>query len=145
MSKRLEVLVAVKAMLTTALPGVDVQGLDGADAAPERIGGNGRAYIEAGDPGRPEIDLCPVTYYYQHQIPITLDAPARGNLSAEQAVDAMTDQIAAAIVSDRFLGGLVDYLDASAPPANDDYTAGSAIIGSASVVITASYSTPHPL
>ena len=145
MSKRFEVLLAVKALLVTALPGVDVQGLDGMDAAPDRIGPNGRCTIEAGDPGRPEIDLCPPTYNYQHQIPVTIDGVAAGNQTPEQVVDAMLDLIAAAIEADRFLGGLVDYLDATAPPANDDYVPGAPVTGGAALTIVATYSTAHPL
>jgi len=145
MSKSLDVPLAVKAMFAAALPGVDLQGIDGEDAAPDRIGTNGRVTIEAGDPGKPEIDLCPPTYNYEHQIPFTVEAPPSGDLTGAQVVDAILDLMAAALEADRFLGGLVDYLDASAPPSNDDYVEASLTTSSVSGVIIATYSTPHPL
>jgi hypothetical protein len=145
MSKRLDVLLAVKALIVAALPDADVQGIDSEDAAPDRIGPNGRAYVESGDPGAPEIDLSPLSYNYEHQIPVYLDGVAGGGLTAEQAVDAMADKVSAAIEADRFLGGLVDFLDATAPPGNDDYIDAASSSAGLSLTITASYSTTHPL
>jgi hypothetical protein len=145
MTKRLQVLLAVKALIVRALPDADVQGLDSEDAAPDRIGPNGRAYIESGDPGEPEIDLSPLTYNYEHQIPVTLDGVAGNGLTAEQAVDAMVGSIADEIEADRFLGGLVTFLDATAPPGNDDYVEAASSTAGVSLTIVASYSTTRPL
>jgi len=145
MTKSLEVALAVKALLVSALPGVDVQGIDGEDAAPDRIGSNGLVTLEAGDPGKPEIDLCPVTYNYQHQMTVIVEAAPSVDTTAAQLVDAMLELISAAIEADRFLGGRVDFLDASAPPWNDDYVDAAVTTSGATVTIVATYSSSHPL
>jgi len=145
MTKSLDVALAVKALFTSALPGVDMRGIDGEDAAPDRIGSNGLVTVEFGDPGKPEIDLCPVTYNYQHQIPVTVEAAPTDAMTAIQVVDAILDLMSAAIEGDRFLGGLVDYLDASAPPSNDDYVESSVTTSGAAIVVIATYSSSHPL
>lgn len=145
MTKALAVPIAVKAMLAAALGRVAVEGLDGADAAPDRVGPAGRVIVEAGTPGRPEIDLCPRNYNYAHEIPLTVDAPPGNGLTAAQAVDAILDGIATAIVANRTLGGLVDYLDASAADSVDDYVDGAGVSRTATVMLTAFYSTLSPI
>jgi len=145
MTKSLDVPLAIKAMFVAALPGIDVQGIDGEDAAPDRIGSNGLVTVEAGDPGKAEIDLCPPTYNYQHQIPFTVEAAPSADMTAQQVVDAILELMSTAIEADRFLGGLVDYLDAEAPPSNDDYVEAAVTTSSRSGVITATYSSSHPL
>ena len=152
MTKRREVLDALKAMLVAALPSsVTVEGLDGADASPDRLLAGGRVLIEAGNPGEPEIDLSPPTYNYRHEIPVTVDALAVAAtadapaMTAEDAVDAILDLMSAAIEADRFLGGAVDYLDAYAPQSEDDYVDGAAVSRVAPFTIIATYSTSHPL
>lgn len=145
MSKRLDVLLAVKALVAAALPGADVLGLDGSDAAPDRVGPLGRVIVRSGDPGDPEMDLSPPVYHYEHAIPLEVIAYQTTALTSEQVVDQMLGQISAAIEANRFLGGLVDYLDAAAPPTDDDYSEAAAVPRRADAIITASYSTSHPL
>jgi hypothetical protein len=145
MSKRLDVLLAVKALVQGALPGADVLGLDGSDAAPDRVAPGGRVIVRSGDPGEPEMDLSPPSYHYEHAIPLELVAYQSGSLTNEEAIDLMLGQIAAAIEADRFLGGLVDYLEATAPLTDDDYSEAAAVPRRADATITATYSTTHPL
>lgn len=145
MSKRLDVLLALKALLTAAVPLTTVEGLDGNDAAPDRIPADGRIVIEAGDPGEPEIDLSPLTYNYAHAVPVTIEVGPGDGLTGEQRADAMLGAIADAIEADRFLGGLVDWLDAAAPATDDDQVEGAAVTRVAPITIVASYSTTRPL
>ncbi len=145
MSQRLDVPIAVKALVAAALPASDVLGLDGADAAPTRIGPNGRAIVEEGDPGPAEMDLSPPTYNYQHQIPLQLAAYPSGGLTGAQVIDGMLGAIAAKITADRTLGGLVDYLDAQASGSADEQIDGAQVARIADVTIVAIYSTTHPL
>lgn len=144
--KALDVAAAVKTLFASALESTPfaVDGLDGADAAPDRIG-DGRVLVEEGDPGKPDIDLSPATYNYAHQIPVTIEAGAAGGLTGAQRIAAVLLLLSNAIVANRFLGGLVDYLDATAPDSFDEAENGAPVIRVANVVVTAIYSTSQPL
>lgn len=109
MSKRLDVLTAVATLVAGALPAADVHGLSNDEAAPTRVGSNGLAIVRAGDPGDATIDLSPLAYNWAHRIPVELVA------NDEAALDVMVTAIGDAIVADRQLGGLCDWLDAAAP------------------------------
>lgn len=147
MTKRLDVLLAIKAMIEVAVPEADVLGLENEGAPPDRIPAGGRIVIRAGDPGEPEITLSPVTYDYEHEIPVEVSAnadPVRG-LTAEQRVDEIVSLLGAAIMADRTLGGLVDYLDGFSPATEDLFTPGAAIARAADLALIAAYSTTDPL
>jgi hypothetical protein len=144
-SKRLEVLAAVKVLVTTAAPGALVQGFDGADAASTRPPVGGLIVIGAGDPGDPEITLSPITYFYGHGITVQVIA------ADEAAVDALLSAIGAAVEADRTLGGLCDWLDVTAAGTEDiaSYDERGVLITrparGGSFMIMASYSTSSPL
>lgn len=148
MTKRLAVLLAIKALLETALgPDIIVLGLENEGAAPDRIPDGGRVVIRAGDPGEPAIDLSPVTYNYEHQIPVEVTARQSGDrsVSAEAAVDAIVELISAAIASNRTAGGAVDWLDGFSPATDDLFVPGSELAHGAALVLIATYSTTNPL
>ncbi|MBB4154176.1 hypothetical protein GGQ80_002086 [Sphingomonas jinjuensis] len=145
MSKRLDVLAAVRAMVKAALPGADVVGLNGDDAAPARVKDGGRVVVRSGDPGDAEVDLSPLAYNYRHPIPIEIIGYKTSSRSAEEVLDAMMEAIGTAIEADRTLGGLCDWLEPTAPGTDDIYTDGAAVPRGADLLIVASYSTPNPL
>jgi hypothetical protein len=145
MNKALDVAIALKALIAAALPGAEVIGLDGGDAAPARIGPNGRVTVELGNPGTPEIDLSPLTYNYAHQIAATFEAPASDTQTGAEVIVSMLAAVSTAVVANRFLGGAVDFLDATAPDNFDDETDGAVVIRVAPAVFTAIYSTSQPL
>ena len=145
MSKRLDVLKAVKALVQAALPSAQVIGLDGEEAAPDRIPPTGRVIVRSGDPGGPEVDLSPLTYNYSHPIPVEIAAYESGSLASEEVLDDMMGRIGAGLAADRTLGGLCDWIEADAPLTDDIYASGARPPRSADLVITAAYSTPDPL
>lgn len=145
MSKRLEVLAAVKALVEAVLPNADVRGLDADDAKPARIGPGGTIIVRAGDPGQPELDISPVAYNYEHEIPLEVGAYESASLTAEQVLDQMLGLIGAAVRADQTLGGLCDYLEARAP-VTDDFDAPGAEPGRwADAALVAHYRTTDPL
>jgi hypothetical protein len=146
-TKRLDVITGVKALAQATFPGIDVLGLEGEEAAPDRVPANGRIIVRAGDPGAPEIDLSPVMYNYSHEIPVEIEAykTSDPDLTGEQVVDSIVARFSAAIEADRTLGGLVEYLDGYAPATGDIYVAGATPVRAADLVLIATYSTPHPL
>ncbi len=101
--------------------------------------------IRDGDPGEPDVTLSPVSYLYTHRIPVEIAAFESATLTREQVLDDMLAAIGAAIIANRRLGGLVDWIDAKAPTSEDIETAGSQAGRFADVVIVATYATADPL
>jgi hypothetical protein len=141
-SKREQVLDAVKALLSSALPNADVRRNL---AKPERIPPGGLVVIRDGDPGDPEVMLSPLTYVYTHRIPIELAAYETSSQTPEQVLDEMLGAIGVAVSGDRTLGGLCDFIEAQAPATDDVETAGARAGRWADAAIVAVYGTPDPL
>jgi hypothetical protein len=145
MSKRVDVLEAVKRLIQAALPDAVVIGMDTEEAKPTEVGPGGLAIVRAGDPGDPEIDLSPRLYWYEHSIPIELAAYGAADRGSQRVLDEQLGRIGQAIEANRTLGGLGIWLDASAPIEGEVDKAGAVPVGWADFVITASYSTTSPL
>lgn len=147
MSKRLDVLAALKARIEAALPQAKVLGLDGHEAAPASVPEHGLVVIRTGDPGPPvEVTMSPLTYWWEHAIPVEVSAVRAAGLTSEQTLDLMLIAIGAAIAADRTLGGLCEWLEPSAAGTGDIYADGGGLPPrGADITITASYSTPNPL
>lgn len=141
-SKREQVIEAIVALIATALPNAEVKrNLD----KPERIPPGGLAIVRDGDPGEPDVLLSPLTYVYEHRVPIELAAFASGTMTREQALDQMFADIGAAVQADRMLGGLCEFLETEAPASDDLETAGAISGRWAEAALIAAYSTANPL
>lgn len=145
MSKKLDVLKALKLLTAVAVPLAEVIGLDGEEAAPARVPANGRIIIRTGEPGEAEIDLSPLAYNWSHRIPIEFTAVETATLTSEEALDAMLVRFGAAIAADRQLGGLCDWLGIAPPGSEDIYTDGAEPPRGAELVLTANYVTDSEL
>lgn len=145
MSRRLDVLKAIKDMIAEALPNADVIGLDNDDAIPTRPTPGGRVIVRSGDPGEPEIDLCPLTYNFEHEIPLELTGWRDGGKTSEVVLDVMMMAIGEAIEEDRTLGGLCTWMEARSPLTDDVFLEGAAPEDRADLVIVATYATTNPL
>jgi hypothetical protein len=103
---QLRVLDAVETLLKTALADVEVVRNDFTLADPEAAQ---RIHMIDGDPGEPtEILLGGRHKSYRHEIALEITGPsveAPGNLHA------LHGRIRTAVLGNRFLGGLVDFLD----------------------------------
>ena len=141
-SKREQVVAAVKTLVATALPLAEVKRNA---AKPERIPPGGLVIIRDGDPGEPEVLLSPLTYSYSHHVVIEIAAYASDALTREQVIDQMLGAIGAAVMADRTLGGLCDFLDTVAPESGDAETAGAKSARWAEAAIVATYMTENPL
>lgn len=145
MSKHQAVAAAVKELVKAALPVARVTGMDLKDAKPKTIDPLGQAIVRSGDPGEPETDLSPPTWWWERTFPIELaakDEPAR---PAQEVLAEMAMLVGAAIAADRYLGGLCTWLDASAPTDGEVDELGAAPIAWCDFTIVASYSTTSPL
>lgn len=141
-SRREQVVGAIKALVATALPAAEVKrNLD----KPERIPPGGLVIVRDGDPGEPDVLLSPLTYVYAHRVPIEVAAFASGSLTREEVVDQMLSAIGAAVAADRTLGGLCDFIEPEAPSSDDLETTGAVSGRWADTAIVAHYATPDPL
>lgn len=141
-SKREQVIDAVKLLIVSALPFAEVKrNLD----KPERIPPGGLVIVRDGDPGEPEVLLSPLSYTYSHRVPVEIAAYASDTLTREQVIDAMLTAIGAAVVANRTLGGLCEFLDCDAPSSGDLETAGAKAARWAEAAIVATYTTANPL
>lgn len=145
MSKRRDAAAAVKAMIAAAIPGQDVRGLANDAARPTAIPPNGLVIVRPGTMGEPDVDLNPLTYHYQHRIPVELAWMPQAGQDADAIVDAMLEAIGAAVAADRTLGGAVEFLDVTEPEVGDIAAAGTATAAGATFEVVAHYSTSSPL
>jgi hypothetical protein len=141
-SKRETVLAAITSLVAAALPGAEVKrNLSKA----ERIPPGGLVVIRDGDPGEPEVSLSPLTYLYSHRIPLEIAAYESATLIREQVLDAMLGAIGAAVMANRTLGGLCDWIETQ-PPVTEDIEASGALPGRfADLAILAVYAVNDPL
>jgi hypothetical protein len=139
-SQREQVLDALYRAIKAALPNANVE--RNRDK-PESSFAGGDVVQYDGDPGEPELDFCPTIYNYNHAIPFDVLGPTGDN--PEQLLDATLQTIGGVIESDRTLGGLCEYLEASAPELGWMTRSGAVSIRTAAFTITASYRTQHPL
>jgi len=149
-SRRLEVLQAVKDLIRIALPGATVIGLEGRSEAPTVIPDAGRVIVRSGDPGEPQVDLSPRMYWYEHRIPLEVAAYRSGARTSEEALDDMLVAIGDAVESDLSLGGLCCWVEITAPTTDDllalerDRPSGRPA-SAADLMLVASYGTRSPL
>ena len=145
MSKHQQVADAVKALVKAALPVSTVTGMDLEEAKPTMVGDLGQAIVRFGDPGEPEIDLSPPTWWWDRNFPIELAAKDEPGRPAREVLAEMAKQVGDAIQADPYLGGLCSWLDASAPVSGEVDQRGAAPIAWCDFAIIASYSTTSPL
>ena len=138
MTKRETILTALAVLLRT-IPHVPV--LRG-EVLPERIPPAGLMILRDGEPGEPEVTLSPLTYHYQHRAEI--EAVVQG-ANRDAAFDALCAGIGTALVADRTLGGLCDWVEAEAPQPVDLPIEGSASLKAAVITVILHYSTTAPL
>jgi hypothetical protein len=111
---------------------------------PEKVPSGGLVILRDGDPGEPEMLLSPVTYLWQHQaeIEVVVQRPAS---EAAAALDALLAELGTALSADRTLGGLVDWVEWSAPQTRDLAIDGAAGLKGAVVTVTLHYASSDPL
>lgn len=111
------------------------------EALPEKIPTGGLAILRDGDPGEPDVVLSPLTYLWRYSAPVEIvvqhgDAAERDRLS-----DDLVEAVTAALLTDRNLGGLADWLEASPPSADLLPVEGAAAIKAATLTVTIHYAT----
>ena len=114
MTPRETILQALLAVLTT-VPNAKVLRNE---VLPEKIPDGGLLILRDGDPGEPEILLSPLSYYWQHRAQLEVVVQKGAAKDRDAALDALLEAVAAAVASDRTLGGLCDRVTALAAEAS---------------------------
>ena len=139
-TRREEVLAALLGCLQ-AVPAASVKR---EEPLPEKVPACGLVVLRDGDPGEPEVLLSPLTYLWQHRAEIEVivqTIPAE----APAALDALLAEVGSALSVDRNLGGLVDWVEWSAPQTRDLAIDGAAGLKGAVVTVTLHYASSDPL
>src|SRR5690606_6237972 len=102
----------------------------------------GLLILRDGEPGEPEVTLSPLRYHYQHRAEI--EAVVQG-VARDAAFDMLCASIGAAIVPDRTLGGLCEWIEAEAPRPVDLPVEGAATLKAAVIPVILHYTTADPL
>jgi hypothetical protein len=112
---------------------------------PERVPAAGVIILRDGDPGEPEVHLSPPAWLYEHRA--ELDVAVEGGTAAarDAAFDALVSAIGAAIVAERTLGGLCDWVEAEAPEPADIVVEGAPGLKGAIIAVNLHYGTADPL
>lgn len=138
MTKQMQILLAIKALVQAALPGAAIAGFDQDASRPQRVGAGGCVIGHPGEPGDPDVDLSPLAYNYSHRIPLEVVGPGgNGGL----LLDGMLETLAEAIAADSTLGGLCEWFGVDAPDFNDRSTEALASTSWATLPLVAEYST----
>lgn len=136
MPSRVETIMeALKNLLAQAVPAEVVRN----EVQEIRVAAGGHINLRDGEAGDPEVTLCPLTYHYERV------AMAEVIAGADDDTDALTVAMGTAILADRTLGGLVEWMEAEAPETGDLDAEGGVTLRTAIVPIHLHYSTPDPL
>lgn len=111
---------------------------------PTRIPSSGLIILRDGEPGEPELSLSPLVWHFEHVAEVEMFVqPVAGGRNT--SFDALKVAIGAAIVADRTLGGLCDWMQADAPRANDLVVEGAVLAKAATIPVTLFFATSDPL
>lgn len=140
-SKREQVLTALFDALGAASPAAAA--LLRNAVLPERIPPAGLVILRDGDPGEPAVTLSPLRYHYQHRAEV--EAVVQSAADRDAAFDVLAAGVGIALVADRNLGGLCDWVEAEAPRAVDLAIDGAAAMKAAVIPIVLHYASADPL
>lgn len=113
------------------------------EVLPERLPAAGLIILRDGEPGEPEVTLSPLRYHYQHRA--ELEVVVQAGTGRTSALDDLITAIGAALVADRTLGGLCDWIEPEAPASVDLPVEGAAALKAAVITVVLQYTTADPL
>jgi len=114
-------------------------------ALPERVPAGGLLILRDGDPGAPEVMLSPLSYAYEHKAEVEVIVQGKTAAVRAMSFDAVVQTLGAVIAANRTLGGLCDWVQASAPKPVDLPVEGGEALKAAIIEITLIYTTADPL
>ncbi|MGD9509241.1 MAG: acyl-CoA transferase [Geminicoccaceae bacterium] len=115
------------------------------EALPERVPAEGLMVLRDGDPGEPDITLNPRTEFYSHRVELEVLVTRAADGSGEAILDALIEDVAAALAPDASLGGLAENLRLGPPETGTLAIDGAAPILTARLTLTVEYLASDPL
>ncbi|MDD3030513.1 MAG: acyl-CoA transferase [Alphaproteobacteria bacterium] len=115
------------------------------EALPEKVPAGGLLILRDGDPGEPETILSPLSYYWQHLASLEVFVQAGEATQRDALMDALFQNIAAALIADQTLGGLCDRVTPHAADTSSVVIEGAANIKAAIVPVELIYTTDSQL
>jgi hypothetical protein len=141
-SKAEQVLEAIKALLETVPDAV----IERNSVLPEKVPAGGLIILRDGDPGEPEQALGGFgKVYYQHTFEIEVYIEEGDTAARDAALDALLQQIGAALEPNPTLGGVAFGLTYGRPEASIEAVTGAPAIKGATLSVTVDYETAAPL
>lgn len=113
------------------------------EVLPEKIPAAGLLILRDGQPGEPEVTLSPLCYHWQHRVEI--EVFVRGASGLDLAFDVLAERVGQAVMADRTLGGLCDWIENDAPEPVDLAVEGATNIKAAVLMLTLHYVSDDPL
>lgn len=141
-SKREQILSALYTRLNT-LATTHLKVYRNADK-PQKVDG-GLIIMRDGASEEPEILLSPVTYIFDHQIPVEVMVQNASLSARDSQLDALLVSIGGVLNANPSLGGLVEWMQAGAPAIIDEPIEGGSSIKMAQFNILVRYATSDPL
>lgn len=113
------------------------------DVLPSTIRAAGMVILRDGEPGEPEHSFSPLRYHYEHRAEVEVFVQVKGE--NEALFDDLCRAIGAAVVADRTLGGLCDWVEAEAPAPDDTPVEGAPTYRAAVIGVRLHYAVSDPL
>lgn len=113
------------------------------DVLPTKIASGGLVILRDGEPGEPEHSFSPLLYHYEHRAQVEVFVQAGSE--RETLFDDLCRRVGAAVVADRTLGGLCDWVEAEAPAPDDTPVDGAPVYRAAVIGILLHYAVSDPL
>lgn len=138
------ILTALAAVLEAACLTVSAKAARNA-VLPVKVPVGGVATLFDGDPGEPEETFSPLMFHYEHIAEIEVVVAGATPALRDARFDALVAAIGTALLADRTLGGLTDWMQARAPLVDVDPVEGAEALKSATIPVVLHYATPDPL
>ena len=139
-SKREQVLAALFARLDTELSASVRRN----EALPERVPAEGLVIVRDGAPGEPDVTLNPRTEFFSHRIELEVLVTRAADGSGEAILDALIQDVAAALAPEPSLGGIAENLTVAAPEVGALAIEGAAPILTGRLIVTVEYLVSGP-
>jgi hypothetical protein len=111
---------------------------------PQKVVG-GLIIMRDGESDEPEVLLSPLTYIFEHPVPVEILVQDANPATRDSLLDALLVAIGGVVTADRTLGGLAEWVEANAPAYIDEPIEGAASVKMAQISITVRFFTSDPL
>lgn len=115
------------------------------EVLPVKLPSGGYATLFDGDPGEPEQTFSPLMFHFEHQAEIEVVVGGATAALRDQRFDTLVEAIGSALVADRTLGGVTDWIQARSPLVDIDPIEGAEALKSATIPVVLHYATSDPL